>query len=222
MSHHSGSLQHPARVPRLEESQAAAPEASRQRSAHKVGIWFNRITDGLVQVVRGRKRRSLRAFSSGLYTYFLSSPPFICSHTHSVPCPLQRGLLPGHHHWHGTHYEHVHCWTVWRHRHGESLLLLSQDLHLVFLRETWFYHCGHRSNSASKHSPGAVSHRKGVRCLLEAHSRTCQLVNIIYSRWHAFNTHALVITKNTHMHKGLSKDMHYSGLEADPPPQKVV
>lgn len=33
---------------------------------------------------------------------------------------LQRRLLPGHHHWHGTNYEHVHGGAVWRHSHGES------------------------------------------------------------------------------------------------------
>lgn len=34
-------------------------------------------------------------------------------------CLLQRGLLPGHHYWHGPHYEYVHCGAVWRHCHGE-------------------------------------------------------------------------------------------------------
>lgn len=35
---------------------------------------------------------------------------------------LQRGLLPGHHHWHGSHYEHVHRGAVWRHCHGECTM----------------------------------------------------------------------------------------------------
>lgn len=48
------------------------------------------------------------------------------------------------------------------------------------------------------------------------------LLNIIYLRWHPLNTHALVITTNTHMRKEISKDIHSEGLEADTPPRKVV
>lgn len=31
---------------------------------------------------------------------------------------LQRGVFPGHHHWHGSHHEHVHGGAVGRNRHG--------------------------------------------------------------------------------------------------------
>lgn len=41
---------------------------------------------------------------------------------------LQWGLLPGHNHRHGPHYEHVHSGAVWRYCHGEY-----QTLTLLFL-----------------------------------------------------------------------------------------
>lgn len=42
------------------------------------------------------------------------------SHLTSPPSSLQWGLLPGHHHRHGAHHEHVHRGAVRRHCHGES------------------------------------------------------------------------------------------------------
>lgn len=35
------------------------------------------------------------------------------------PTLLQRGVLPGDNHWHGSHHEHVHSRAVWRGRHGK-------------------------------------------------------------------------------------------------------
>lgn len=60
------------------------------------------------------------------------------------------------------------------------------------------------------------------KCIHRQVWQEVMLLNIIYLCWHPLNTHALVVTTNTHMHKEISKDIHSEGLEADTPPRKVV
>lgn len=98
-------------------------------------------------------------------TFF--SPPYFCP-------PLQRGLLPGHHHWHGAHYEHVHSWAVWRHCHGEyktfSLLPPCPRLPLPLcglIVSVWTLFRFSRLTQSRRDW-----NRKGVRCLLEGHLQT--------------------------------------------------
>lgn len=106
----------------------------------------------------------------------------------AVVCPLtswtsslQRGLLPGHHHRHGAHHEHVYGGAVRRHRHGESEPSHSQrgSLPSFNLRRLTQSRCG--------------LHRGGGGLLFAAfvHGELWQLMAVlksIYFFWLSFST----------------------------------
>lgn len=133
-------------------------------------IWLNNLIHGLIF---GKLIGKIEVFH--LYHYYKHvTAVFSSKSSVSYFSPWQWGLLPGHHHWHGTHYEYVHCWAVWRYCHGECkiFLLLPACLHPPFpLRSlivsvlTLF-----RFTRLTQSSPDL--HRKGVHCLLEGHLQT--------------------------------------------------
>lgn len=64
------------------------------------------------------------------WCYALFFPRYLLT---SPPSSLQWRLLPGHHHRHGAHHEHVYRRAVRRHRHGESETFPQPSL-------IWFLH----------------------------------------------------------------------------------